>query len=48
MGQLAGLSGPAFDPAFLKMKIGHHFGATTMSRAERAQRSGRLLHTPGG
>lgn len=37
MGQLATLSGPAFDREFLQMMISHHSGAITMARTELAQ-----------
>lgn len=37
MGRLKGLSGDAFDKAFLRMMIGHHQGAIAMAGTERAK-----------
>jgi uncharacterized protein (DUF305 family) len=39
MTQLAALSGPAFDRAFLEMMMQHHSGAIQMAQAEQAQGS---------
>jgi uncharacterized protein (DUF305 family) len=37
MSQLATVSGPAFDKAFLQMMIQHHSGAIQMAQTEQAQ-----------